>query len=836
MHKAFPGQHLAKAARKSADQHGPTAISLPEPYDGSDVAYEPKRKQRTPETEESPPVASTSTAASASSTSAWWEEPERTEPYVAPVLRKKLLDKRSDWTPRPLFGINNPMFDPTLERNRARSARKPAVAAPPVPVPIPTPEPAQPVAPPVLLQISVPEPVHAAAPAVVPQIAIPETDGAITQKREDPVGIASTTPSSPPESAPGQRTEIPEQPDNRDIVSDQAGQHIQQMQVLPDRSDIWIREELAVAIPAIVMNLSVAHLENRNDARHVISLFRKAGTQRGAPGMFRDAAVSYTLRAARPIAKDVFDSMWTPTPKTSHTESARASSSASPKNPKSVAQKDALEVLWRHVRFDIGVERYKSLRAAMYVDVPDSVLVRSKETGLGRLLARFLRGSAFCTPHVKRPRIYLYDEASRLWKNVSLGYLTARVDLMLRQIDCIKDLPAEHAYCLTNRGAWSSIAQTAVDWLVDDKLEALLDFQPHLISVSNGLVIDLATGVARERTRADMYTREMPVLYRPGIDMTKFNQVVSDICVGDRELIVFKQRKYGYGLIGGNPEKKLFYSYGGPNSGKSTLTLGYQAMLGLFGHELDESVVVKSGNVSGGAASPHLAELAGVLAGIYSEGEERVQYNEGRLKKFMTDKVKARPLFGSPIEFQSLITVFIQSNHEPSFTDPAFWCKVVIDPFPAVFAEAEGKTKDDDVSVLQWINTPEASSMFLNWALEGVRQYFAAKAAGNKNPLAIPRKSLQAVEEYQLNADPVKLFFTERIVLDAESEMTSKELHDEYSEWARAREYQLYAAKTFGTRFTRASGIRGAHSRSGTVYKGIALAQLDVWPEALGNY
>jgi hypothetical protein len=802
-----------KAAKKSADHHGPSTL-LPDPVAyGVPAAYAPKRKQRPPESDAPAPVASTSTAASSSSTSAYWEDteesprttrgcpPTRAESYVAPKpARKLLLGQRRISTPSPYFGCANPLYDPALARNVARGtlAKQPEVGAPPAPLRNPmlvvgTAMPQAPVAQigggttaALSVSTSVPTPPNAKMgqakgpaigvrqaqrqpPQTEPDMSSPAPVPELTQRPPAPAPSVSSTsvvscsittnqdaPTFPPASsstpagqvmsgkpdtwstptgqqttnAPGGQCESAEQSTTSGIGTDEVGQ-LEYQPTLTDRSAIWIREELAVAIPAIVMNLSVAHLANQDDAKRVISLFCKAGIQRGAPDLFRDAALSYVRRASREMPRVMFDAIWAGKAPPKEPTSSPTTTTSPPMKSKTGSPKDALEMLWRHVRYDVGVDRYKLLRAAMYADVPDSVLVRSKETGLGRLLARFLRGRAFCTTHVKRPRLYLYDEASRLWKNVSLEYLTARVDLMLRQIDCIKDLPDEHAYCLTDQGSWSTIAQTAVEWLVDDKLEMLLDCQPLIISVREGLVIDLVTGVARERTKADMATREMPVAHRPGIDMTKFNKVIYDICVGDRELIVAKQRKYGYGLIGGTPEK-LFYGYGVPNSGKSAQTLGYQSMLGLFSHELDESVIVKN------------------------------------------------------------------------------------------------------VDVLQWITSPDARSMFLNWALEGAKQYFAAKASGNENPLAIPQKSIEMLATLQQRSDPVKLFFLERIVLKRQSNITAKALHDEYAAWARDREYKLYSSADFGARFARASGISGVHCEKGNVYKGIAFAPSDQKTELPG--
>jgi hypothetical protein len=574
-------------------------------------------------------------------------------------------------------------------------------------------------------------------------------------------------------------------------------------------------------MPAIVMNLSVEHLDKRKDARRVVSLFHEAGIQRGRPDLFRDAAMEYARRAKRSLSSAEFEAAWAV-----HKNPASGAMPSTSTSPPSGSD-DALEVLWRHVRRDIGVELYMLLRSEMYVEVSDSDLVLKGEIGLGRVLARHLRGYAFCTPDVYNPRFYLYKPKSRLWKHTSSHQFGARVDTMLQQLDCVRATPPHHLRCLSNRASLHTIAVTAMDWLVDDKMEKALNKAPHLIPVEGGLVIDLVTGTARDRTKDDMFSKEMPVRYDPGIDMTKFNKVVADICVGDPAVMTARQRKYGYGLIAGNPEKKLFYSYGDHDSGKSTLTLCFYATLGPFVIELHESDVLECMTASGGTASPHTADMEDARAGIFSEAGKRVKYNEAKLKKFMTDVIRARKLHSSPIEFFPLLKIYIQSNFAPSFSDdPTLWVKIVIDAFRAAFREnPRNGAPGVDTSLLEWVKSSEAKSAFLNWAVDGARQYLAAKAAGSANPLAITTESVQLHDSLQAAMDPVRRFFDQRIVRKRNARTPITEIREAYVKWATKANETLFLPREFGTRFARVSGLTRLHLAQGDIYVGIVISK-----------
>ena len=112
---------------------------------------------------------------------------------------------------------------------------------------------------------------------------------------------------------------------------------------------------------------------------------------------------------------------------------------------------------------------------------------------------------------------------------------------------------------------------------------AELDSDPWLFNVANG-TIDLRTGEIGGHRRSDLITRLAPVEYDPEARSDLWDSVLSTVTNGDAELAAYLQRLFGYALQGTPSEKRLFFVYGPPDTGKSTLLLGVGNAFGEY-HE-----------------------------------------------------------------------------------------------------------------------------------------------------------------------------------------------------------------------------------------------------------
>jgi putative DNA primase/helicase len=105
------------------------------------------------------------------------------------------------------------------------------------------------------------------------------------------------------------------------------------------------------------------------------------------------------------------------------------------------------------------------------------------------------------------------------------------------------------------------------------------------LGAANG-VVDLRTGQLRPAQPEDRITIHSPVLFDPRSRCPRFEQFLSEVFLGDAEMIGFIQRAVGYCLTGDVSEQCLFLCYGEGANGKSTLLEIVRFVLGGYAHKL----------------------------------------------------------------------------------------------------------------------------------------------------------------------------------------------------------------------------------------------------------
>ncbi|MDP6172176.1 MAG: phage/plasmid primase, P4 family [Prochlorococcaceae cyanobacterium ETNP2_MAG_10] len=130
-----------------------------------------------------------------------------------------------------------------------------------------------------------------------------------------------------------------------------------------------------------------------------------------------------------------------------------------------------------------------------------------------------------------------------------------------------------------------------------------LDADPWLLNCVNGTV-NLRTGEMLPHSRENLATKLAPVKYDPDAEAPVFKQFLSQIMGGDKQLITFLQKAFGYALTGDVSEQVLFILYGTGANGKSTLL---NTLLGMSG---DYSMKAASGLLMAKRSDSHPTERA----------------------------------------------------------------------------------------------------------------------------------------------------------------------------------------------------------------------------------
>ena len=100
----------------------------------------------------------------------------------------------------------------------------------------------------------------------------------------------------------------------------------------------------------------------------------------------------------------------------------------------------------------------------------------------------------------------------------------------------------------------------------------------------------------------------------------------------------------------------------------------------------------------------------------------------------------------------------------------------------------------------------------LNWALAGLEALYA------RDHFIIPPSSLQEIERYRVDSDPVRQFTEAMLTVSNEHLTPSSTIYELYSEWSRDNGYQPLASNSFAARLE-SVGFTKMKTRDGRFWK-----------------
>ncbi len=311
------------------------------------------------------------------------------------------------------------------------------------------------------------------------------------------------------------------------------------------------------------------------------------------------------------------------------------------------------------------------------------------------------------------------------------------------------------------------------------------DLDPWLLGTPSG-VVDLRTGQLRDGRPDDRVTLSVSVNYEPDATCPLWSQTIEQIFDGDRELIDYVHRAFGYSLTGDCREECLFLCFGEGANGKGTLMNTAAWVFGDYSDDLPFSAL----ELRDRSSIPNdIAKIVGKRFVTASESNA-TRLNEARVKAITgRDPITARFLHREYFTFDPMAKFWLATNTKPEVLDDSegFWRRIHLVPFLQTFVgredrELKHRLRDEGAGILAW----------------AVRGTLAWLDRGLEPPAAVR----DATAEYRGESDPLAEFYEEECVIADQARVQAKVLFRAYQGWCAERrvpDHDRLKLRSFGT-------------------------------------
>lgn len=343
---------------------------------------------------------------------------------------------------------------------------------------------------------------------------------------------------------------------------------------------------------------------------------------------------------------------------------------------------------------------------------------------------------------------------------------------------------------------------------------AVWDADPWLFNTPGG-VVDLRSGRMVERSDGHYLTQLAAVAPDTTREAPTWMRFLTEVFLGDVEMIEFVQRMLGYCLTGSTQEQKIFFWHGLGANGKSTLLDLFLWLLGTYAVKLP-AVALMQTKIE--RHPTELAQLRGRRLAVSSELEEGQFWAESRIKELTGDEtMTARFMRQDFFSFRMTQKHVIAGNHKPRLRggDAAMARRFVLVPFNAKF---EGTGRDPRMAEKLRAEGPA----ILAWAVQGAMKW-------HDSGLRIPGSVAHASAAYMSDFDDLRLWLSECCEVDPVDNTVSEpasELYASFRGWKQDRGEHAPSQTVWGERLGTVEGVRRYMSNGKVRYRGVRL-QLD---------
>lgn len=305
-----------------------------------------------------------------------------------------------------------------------------------------------------------------------------------------------------------------------------------------------------------------------------------------------------------------------------------------------------------------------------------------------------------------------------------------------------------------------------------------------LIPCRNG-VYDLATRTFRTTKPDDYLTLYCPVLYNPEADDPNVRKFIEQITQNDKGIESFLRQIIGVSLDLNIQTKTMPQLFGKEtNNGKTTFIKAIKATFGSYdadGHGLCCEVnpsAFELGKFGTDRLTPKLATIGDSRIVFVSEPNKKLKVDTGLLKALTADGTfQAESKFKDPNSMPTLFTIIWETNHLIEIDDPTLFQRGTMQIVPFNF-----RIKKFDKSIKATLSSEVARSTWLNWVIEGHKEYVE-----NGDEFAVPPVCINLLANYQAGQrGTIQTFLDEFFEKDPSQKryFPCRETFAEYKKWA----------------------------------------------------
>ena len=348
---------------------------------------------------------------------------------------------------------------------------------------------------------------------------------------------------------------------------------------------------------------------------------------------------------------------------------------------------------------------------------------------------------------------------------------------------------------------------------------ATFDSKAHYIGVKNGIV-DLRNGNFITNKPEYLMMKSMAVSFDKDATCPRFEKFVSEIMLGNKEMVAFIQRLVGQMILGITNKDKFVILIGSGLNGKSVLIDLLVQILADYAEQTESDIFTDRRNNK----EYFKAELVAKRLVSMNESSRGDKLDSAMIKSCVrSGKVVARSPHGKPFTYQPMFTPVLSTNFLLDIPqDPAVWERLLIVPFDYVVTDNKRDPK------LKETLFKEEGAGILNWMVKGAQMFL-------NEGLNVPEELLAKQDGYRRKSDKVAQFLTDSCtenvsIKDALYLQASyNQLRDGFFIWCKQNNYPQPTSGEFKEELRKKGYKIGKDNEGSLVVNGVSISDFTTY-------